>query len=36
VLQALEQRIGASPDEEYREALRQVYRITEFRLRECD
>jgi len=34
VLQALEQRIGASPDEEYREALRQVYRIAEFRLRE--
>jgi len=34
VLQALEQRIGASPDEEYREALRQVYRIAEFRLRD--
>ena len=34
VLQALEQRVGALPEAEYREALRQVYRIAEFRLRD--
>ena len=35
VLQALEQRVEAPPDVEYREALRQVYRIAEFRIREA-
>jgi len=35
VLQALEQRVGALPEAEYREALRQVYRIAEFRLRDA-
>ncbi len=34
ILQALERRIQASPDEERQEALRQVYRIAEFRLRD--
>ena len=34
ILQALERRIQAQPDEERREALRQVYRIAEFRLRD--
>jgi 2-oxo-4-hydroxy-4-carboxy-5-ureidoimidazoline decarboxylase len=34
ILQALEQRLAATPEEERREALRQVYRIAEFRLRE--
>ena len=34
VLQALEQRVEAPPDMEYREALRQAYRIAEFRLRD--
>ncbi|HYR92501.1 MAG TPA: 2-oxo-4-hydroxy-4-carboxy-5-ureidoimidazoline decarboxylase [Terriglobia bacterium] len=34
VLQALEQRVGATPDAEYHEALQQVYRIAEFRLRD--
>ena len=34
ILDALERRIHAYPDEEYREALRHVYRIAEFRLRE--
>ena len=34
ILKALEQRLSASPEEEYQEALRQVYRIAEFRL--CD
>ena len=34
ILQALERRILAPPDEERREALRQVYRIAEFRLRD--
>ena len=34
ILQALERRIPASPEEEHREALRQVYRIAEFRLRD--
>ncbi len=34
VLDALERRIDASPEEEFQEALRQVYRIAEFRLRE--
>lgn len=32
ILQALRARIQASPDAEYREALRQVYRIARFRL----
>ena len=34
VLDALERRLHASPEEELREALRQVYGIAEFRLRE--
>ena len=34
ILQALERRLAATPEEERREALRQVYRIAEFRLRE--
>jgi 2-oxo-4-hydroxy-4-carboxy-5-ureidoimidazoline decarboxylase len=34
ILQALEQRLGATPEQEHREALRQVYRIAEFRLRD--
>jgi 2-oxo-4-hydroxy-4-carboxy-5-ureidoimidazoline decarboxylase len=34
ILRSLEQRIGHSRDVEYREALRQVYRIAEFRLRD--
>ena len=34
ILQALERRLGATLAEERREALRQVYRIAEFRLRE--
>jgi 2-oxo-4-hydroxy-4-carboxy-5-ureidoimidazoline decarboxylase len=34
VLDALERRLKAAPDEEFREALRQVYRIAEFRLRD--
>ena len=34
ILQALERRIQASPDAERQEALRQVYRIAEFRLRD--
>jgi 2-oxo-4-hydroxy-4-carboxy-5-ureidoimidazoline decarboxylase len=34
ILQALERRIPAPPDEERQEALRQVYRIAEFRLRD--
>jgi 2-oxo-4-hydroxy-4-carboxy-5-ureidoimidazoline decarboxylase len=32
VLRALEERMESSPDDEYREALRQVYRIARFRL----
>lgn len=32
ILQALQARIHASADDEYREALRQVYRIARFRL----
>lgn len=32
VLRALQNRIGAPPEDEYREALRQVYRIARFRL----
>jgi len=32
ILDALEQRIGNGPDHEFREALRQVYRIAWFRL----
>jgi 2-oxo-4-hydroxy-4-carboxy-5-ureidoimidazoline decarboxylase len=32
VLRALQARIQSSPEEEYREALRQVYRIARFRL----
>ena|SRR5437870_437201 len=35
VLDALEHRINASAEDEYREALRHVYRIAEFRLREA-
>ena len=34
IFQELERRFQASPDEERREALRQVYRIAEFRLRD--
>ena len=34
ILQALERRIQAPPDAERQEALRQVYRIAEFRLRD--
>ena len=34
VLRALEERLGASPEEEYEEALRQVQRIARFRLEE--
>ena len=34
VLDALERRLHSSPEEEYREALRQVYRIAAFRLRD--
>jgi len=34
VLDALERRLDASPEEEYREALRHVYRIAELRLRD--
>jgi 2-oxo-4-hydroxy-4-carboxy-5-ureidoimidazoline decarboxylase len=33
VLDALERRINAAPDEEFQEALRQVFRIAEFRLK---
>jgi 2-oxo-4-hydroxy-4-carboxy-5-ureidoimidazoline decarboxylase len=32
VLRALQARIGSTPEDEYREALRQVYRIARFRL----
>lgn len=32
ILRALQARMEASPDDEYREALRQVYRIARFRL----
>jgi OHCU decarboxylase len=32
ILQALQARMEASPEDEYREALRQVYRIARFRL----
>jgi len=32
VLRALQARMGAAPEEEYREALRQEYRIARFRL----
>ena len=34
ILQALEQRLKNAPEEEFREALRQVYRIGRFRLEE--
>jgi 2-oxo-4-hydroxy-4-carboxy-5-ureidoimidazoline decarboxylase len=34
VLRSLEQRLEATPETEYREALRQVYRIAGFRLRD--
>ena len=34
ILQAFERRLAATPEDERREALRQVYRIAEFRLRE--
>jgi 2-oxo-4-hydroxy-4-carboxy-5-ureidoimidazoline decarboxylase len=34
ILQALEQRLEASPEQEFGEALRQVYRIAGFRLRD--
>ena len=34
IFEALERRLAATPEEERREALRQVYRIAEFRLRE--
>ena len=35
ILQALDRRLGATPAEEFREALAQVYRIAEFRLRDA-
>ena len=35
ILMALERRLQEAPEQEYREALRQVYRIAEFRLREA-
>jgi 2-oxo-4-hydroxy-4-carboxy-5-ureidoimidazoline decarboxylase len=34
ILRNLEQRVGRPPETEYREALAQVYRIAEFRLRD--
>ncbi|HWZ44259.1 MAG TPA: 2-oxo-4-hydroxy-4-carboxy-5-ureidoimidazoline decarboxylase [Candidatus Saccharimonadales bacterium] len=34
ILQALEQRLGAAPEAEFRQALGQVYRIAMFRLRD--
>jgi 2-oxo-4-hydroxy-4-carboxy-5-ureidoimidazoline decarboxylase len=34
ILQALERRLDNPPEQEYQEALRQVYRIAEFRLRD--
>ena len=34
IMAALERRISASPSDEFEEALRQVYRIAEFRLRD--
>jgi 2-oxo-4-hydroxy-4-carboxy-5-ureidoimidazoline decarboxylase len=34
ILGVLEKRLGASPEEEYQEALRQVHRIARFRLQE--
>jgi 2-oxo-4-hydroxy-4-carboxy-5-ureidoimidazoline decarboxylase len=34
ILRALQARIESSPEDEYREALRQVYRIARFRLEE--
>ncbi len=34
ILRSLEQRIGHARGVEYREALRQAYRIAEFRLRD--
>jgi 2-oxo-4-hydroxy-4-carboxy-5-ureidoimidazoline decarboxylase len=34
VFDALERRLDAAPEQEYREALRHVYRIAEFRLRD--
>ncbi len=34
ILEALQARMEASPEDEYREALRQVYRIARFRLEE--
>jgi len=34
ILQALEQRLEVPPEQEFREALRQVYRIAGFRLRD--
>lgn len=35
ILAALEQRLGSDPSSEFAEALRQVYRIAEFRTREA-
>lgn len=35
ILQALDQRLGAAPANEFRQALGQVYRIAEFRLRDA-
>jgi 2-oxo-4-hydroxy-4-carboxy--5-ureidoimidazoline (OHCU) decarboxylase len=32
ILRALQSRMEATPEDEYREALRQVYRIARFRL----
>jgi 2-oxo-4-hydroxy-4-carboxy-5-ureidoimidazoline decarboxylase len=34
ILQSLDQRLGAAPADEFRQALAQVYRIAEFRLRD--
>jgi 2-oxo-4-hydroxy-4-carboxy-5-ureidoimidazoline decarboxylase len=35
ILSALERRLEASPEEEFQEALAQVYRIASFRLRDA-
>jgi OHCU decarboxylase len=36
ILTALERRLSADPENEFQEALQQVYRIAEFRLREME
>jgi 2-oxo-4-hydroxy-4-carboxy-5-ureidoimidazoline decarboxylase len=35
IMRALEQRVDDDPEQEYREALRQVYRIARFRIEDC-